>query len=111
VTTLTDACDDELGWIYPAPPPPVLPDPCDTTYHPEIVSILTVDGTPSLEGLATAPRAITCTQITITIIVSGSPEAQIWRLDSGAADPLDGGQVAPADYDLVSNNKHWLKVG
>jgi hypothetical protein len=108
VTTLTDECSD--GWLYPVPPPPDT-NPCDTTYHPEIVAILTADGTPSLEGLTTATRAITCTQITITILVGDTPEAQIWRLDSGAADPDDGGQVAPSDYDLTTNNKHWLKVG
>lgn len=111
VTTLTDLCDDGLGWIYPAPQPPPDTTPCDTSYHSEIVSILTAGGTPSLEGLSTTNRAITCTLISIVIIVSDSPEVQQWRLDAGPADTGDPGQVAPSDYDLVTNNKKWLKVG
>ena len=75
------------------------------------VAILTADGTPSLEGLNTTSRAITCTLIRIAIDVSGSPESQTWRLDAGAADSGDPGQVAPADYDATTNSKHWVKVG
>jgi hypothetical protein len=109
VSTLTDACQD--GFAFPVPPPPSPDNPCDTTYHDEIVAIKTVDGTPSLQGLNTTTRAITCTLITIVIIVDGSPESQQWRLDAGPADSMDAGQLAPSDYSLVYNNKHWLKVG
>ena len=107
VTTLTEECEGG-GPEFP-PPPPVTA--CDTSYHSEIVAILTADGTPSLEELDTTSRRITCTLISIVIVVSGSPEVQQWRLDSGAADGGDDGQVAPADYDATSNNKHWVKVG
>ncbi len=111
VSTLTEACQDELGFVYPIPPPPSPGGPCDTSYHSEIVAILTADGTPSLQGLATVSLAITCTLITIVIVVDGSPESQQWRLDAGPADTNDAGQLAPADYSLTSNNKHWTKVG
>lgn len=105
---LTDVCEEGAGWVYPGPP---IPDGCDTNYHDEIVAILTIGGTPSLEGLSTAARAITCTLITIAIEVDGAPEAQQWRLDAGPADVGDPGQVAPADYNLTTNNKRWVKVG
>jgi len=108
VTTLTEACD-EGGFVYPTPAPTF--DPCDTTFHSEIVALLTADGTPSLEGLNTTSRAITCTQITITIIVDDSPEVQVWQLQAGPADVDDAGQIAPADYNLATNNKKWVKVG
>ncbi len=106
---LTDVCESNAGWIYWNPPPPV--SACDTTFHYEIVAILTADGTPSLEGLNTTSRAITCTLIRIVIEVDGSDEAQSWQLDAGPADPDDPGDVEPADYDATNNDKHWTKVG
>jgi hypothetical protein len=88
----------------------VAPPALGYEYHPEIVAILTVDGTPSLQGLPTVSRA-TNTLVVIVIVVSGTAEEQTWRIEAGPADPLDLGQVAPADYNVVSNNKHWAKVG
>jgi hypothetical protein len=109
VTTLTDACEINLGFVYPFSGP--TQSGCDTSYHSEIVSLKNAGGTPSLEGQATASLSATCTLIQIVIIVGGSPQVQSWRLDSGAANPLDGGQVAPLDYNATTNNKHWTKVG
>jgi hypothetical protein len=83
---------------------------CDTTYHPEITAILTADGTPSLEGLATTTRRTTCTLIQIAVTVDAAAEAQSWRLDAGTADPDDEGQVQPEDFD-ADNPKFWQKVG
>jgi len=36
---------------------------------------------------------------------------QEWELASGAADATDPGQVAPADFNVASNNKRWVKTG
>ena len=105
---LTDICEGNSGFVFPIPP---VTEGCDSTYHDEIVAILTADGTPSLEGLNTTSRAITCTLIRVVVVVGASPESQTWRLDAGAADSGDGGQVAPADYDATTNSKHWVKVG
>lgn len=108
VTTLTDACETSTGMIFPQPPPAV---GCDTSYHSEIVAVFSVDGTPSLEGLATTTRNVTCTLINIVIVVEGTLELQSWRLDTGPADLLNPGELVPADYNAVSNDKHWTKVG
>jgi hypothetical protein len=36
---------------------------------------------------------------------------QTWQLVEGPADPTDpNGQVAPLDYDSVTNIKHWYRV-
>jgi len=39
-----------------------------------------------------------------------SPGTQEFELVTGAANPADPGQIAPFDYSLVSNNRHWQKV-
>lgn len=106
---LTDVCEANDGFVYPVPPPEA--PGCDSSFHYEIVAILTADGTPSLEGLNTTSRAITCTLIRIVIEVDDSDEAQSWRLEAGPADVDDAGQVAPSDYDATTNDKHWQKVG
>jgi hypothetical protein len=106
VTTISDVCETEWGYI---PPAPLAVSTLGYDYHSEVVAILTVAGTPSLQGLATVTRSIS-SLVVIVINVSGSPQEQTWRLDAGPADPLDPGQVGPSDYNTVSNNKHWRKV-
>lgn len=101
---LTDVCETNEGFIYPG----TTPDNCDTTYHDEIVAILTADGIPSLEGLNTTSRAVDCTLIRIVIDVGGSDEAQTWVLRQGTAS--EDGQIQPTDYD-PTNTKFWEKVG
>ncbi len=96
------------GGFHGHPPPN---GTCDDSYHDEIVAILTADGTPSLQQLPTFNLAITCTLITIVIVVDGEPESQQHRLDPFAANPADRGQTVPDDYSSVSNDKHWTKVG
>lgn len=106
MSTLSETSQANLGWVYPS----TFAGSTDR-YHSEIVAILTVDGTPSLQEIATTSLPVTITLVDIVITVEGSPELQTWRLDSGAANVLDSGQIAPADYNASTNSKHWTRVG
>lgn len=94
------------GWVYPFTPASI-----GDRYHPEIVAVLTVDGTPSLQGLETTERPVDETLVDFVIVTAGTPELQTWRLDSGPATPLDTTEVTPFDYNATTNDKHWKFVG
>jgi hypothetical protein len=68
-------------------------------YRPEIDSLAELQAFPS------SPLDVD-TLIKITIDAG----EQSWRVDPGAADPTDPGQIAPADYDLSTNDKHYTRV-
>ena len=77
-------------------------------YHPEINALLTVDGTPSLQQLVTHGYFALTSRVVLGIIVDGEREEENWDLGVGAA---TGSQVSPDDYDAISNNVNWSKVG
>ena len=87
----------------PAPPVP-LPPGATMIYLPQIVSLTSPE--PSLKSYPTANLPVH----TLVIITIGNQE-QTWRLDPGAADPTDPGQLAPLDYNPTTNSKFWRKVG
>jgi hypothetical protein len=66
---------------------------------------LTVDGVPSLQAYPSADLPVD-TLIIITIAAA----QQSWRVDPGAKDLLDPGQISPADWNVVTNNKHYTRV-
>jgi hypothetical protein len=103
VTTLTEQCD-EGGYF----PPPITFAPL-AEYAMEVVSL---DGPaePSLISLNTTARALR-SLVKVVIDVGGSPQEQDWRLDPGTADATDPGEKQPLDWNLVTNNKKWIKVG
>jgi hypothetical protein len=109
VTTLTDVCDDELGWIYPTP----MPIPSVVwQYRPDIIALRAVSATPALDEIAT--RSLMSTSV-VEIIIFPLGETirsrQTWELIDGPANPADpNGEVAPLDYDNVNNDKHWYRV-
>lgn len=108
VTTLTDECEDE-GFT-----PGVIIPPTDTAtvrreYHDEIVAILTADGIPSLEGLATADIYLAGSLVEI-VIGEDTQTTMTFKLYEGPADDEDTGQVTPEDYDPDTNDVHWAKV-
>jgi hypothetical protein len=104
VTSLTDACEDDLGWVYPSPPQ--IPQ-ITWEFHPEVIS---VDGLAlALIQLPTINR-LSGSLVEIVVGPSGDRQRTVWQILSGAANPLDGGQKAPLDYDPVNNNKHWELV-
>jgi hypothetical protein len=104
VTTLTDQCEWDVGYMPSPPPPPAL----GWEYHPEIISLTGPE--PSLQGLDAAGRAV-ASLVKIVLTPGGSPQEQEYQLRGGAADPADPGHVAPHDYNLATNNKHWARVG
>ncbi len=62
----------------------------------------------SLEAYPTIDLA---TLTLISFVLDTYEALSWWRLDSGPADNGDlNGQVAPLDYNLVSNNVHWSKT-
>lgn len=97
VTTLTE--EEHTDYIYPTPTPP--PQVADKRYVPSIKSI---DGS-VVPGLATYATAGLPLNFMIQIYTG-----QEARLDAGPADPADPGQVAPLDYSLATNNRHWTEV-
>jgi hypothetical protein len=105
VTTLTDACESDVGFV-PAPSQPQL----DWEYHPEVNSISSGTGNDRLVSIPTISKAVNA-MVEIVISVGGTPQRQTWRLRPGAASGSDPGQAAPLDYDAVTNNKHWERVG
>lgn len=105
MSTLTEDCESDLGWVYPSPPqtPQVTWE-----FHPEVVS---VDGLSlALVELSTVNR-MAGSLVQIVIGSSGNRGEQLWQILPGPYDPNDGGSKAPNDYDPNTNNKHWEKVG
>lgn len=92
------------GYVPTEPPStgPGVPTQPGMIYLPEIVSLVSPE--PSLQSYPTRNLAID-TLAVITI----ADEEQSWRLDPG---PASAGpdQLSPADYDVVTNNKHWTLV-
>jgi hypothetical protein len=83
-------------------PGPGVPTTPGLIYLPEIVSLTGPE--PSLKTYPTSNLAID----TLAIITIGTDE-QSWRLDPGPATG-GSGQLSPADYNVVTNNKHWTLV-
>lgn len=101
VTTLTEECQDELGWVYPTA---VAVPQIVWQYRPEISALL---GTPhTLQALSTR-LWLPGSRVEIEIPVSGVRTIQTWVLIAGPADPDDPGEVSPSDHDATTNNKHW----
>jgi hypothetical protein len=98
-----------LGSVFSSaggtPEAPILPPQSSMIYRPEIDFLLTVDGVPSLQAYPSADLPVD-TLIIITIAAA----QQSWRVDPGAKDLLDPGQISPADYNVVTNNKHYTRV-
>jgi hypothetical protein len=105
-TTISDRCETEWGYIPPTPSAPV--STLGFEYHPEIVSLRGPE--PSLAGLPTTSRTVGSLVRIILTVGGGEREESGWELRSGAADPTDQGDVAPFDYDVATNNKHWVKT-
>ena len=84
-------------------------------YHPEITALRADVTLPAsavlLSQLTTTDKAV-LSRVEIAIVPLGGTERQmqIYQLESGPADATDPGDVAPLDYDAVSNNKHWERV-
>jgi hypothetical protein len=97
VTTLTEECFSNAGWVYPSPSPISQ----GFYYYPTVMSLKTT--TPTL--IATVPTVGFATG-TIAKIYTGAE----FRLDAGAASGSDPGEGEPADYDLATNNKKWVQV-
>ena len=97
VTTLTDADESDLGWVYP----PVVADPVTGMfYFPTVNSLKTT--TPTLISQASTGFAVG----TMAVISTG----QHFRLDAGPANASDPGEGQPTDYSLSSHNVHWVAV-
>lgn len=107
VTTLTDACESGLGFVYPDPV-----SDCGGVkyeYHYEIKSLRGPQLVP-LNSLATVCFGIG--SIIIIVIDPGTgPERQEYRMVEGPADTNDPGHVQPLDYDATTNSKHWESIG
>lgn len=108
MSSISEACQDDIGFIPPIVPPPQ--SGIHWEYHPEIVSLRT-----TLPSLAAFPTTSWLPLSKIELIIDdvhgwGGPAAQEWELLAGAADPTDPGQVAPNDFDAVNNNKYWSQV-
>ena len=104
VTTLTDACESDLGWIYPSP---VATPMVSWRYYNQIVSVDTTS--PSLVEVATVllmPGSIA----EFYLGPSGARERNTWQLLAGGGDMTDPGQKRPNDYNAVTNNVHWEKT-
>lgn len=102
-TTISDQCETDWGYIPPVPVPPV--SKVGWEYHEEIRS-LSGPELPSLRNLATVSLQVGSK---VEIVIAG--QGQEYRLAAGPADAADPGHVAPEDYDLATNNKHWERVG
>jgi hypothetical protein len=102
VTTLSDVCEQD----YVVPPTPTRSQVV-WEFHPEISSLL---GSPhTLEGLATR-NWLPGSLVELVITLSGVRSRQTWQLVTGPSDASDPGQVRPADYDSLNNDKHWVQV-
>lgn len=71
-----------------------------------------LQGITALRTGSTALEAVTTTNLDlgsrVDIYIDGVLEA--WFLTTGAADGTDlNGQVAPLDYNVTTNPKHWVK--
>jgi len=106
-TTITDQCESAWGYLPPVPVPP--PPKTVYEYFDGVISLIGPDE-PSLASIATVSRDINSIG-KVVIDVGGSRQEQEYQLRPGQADPADPGQVAPNDWNLATNNKHWERVG
>jgi hypothetical protein len=106
-TTLTDICETDPTW-------PPLPSTSNVRweYHPEITGLLGAIDTSTLQGLRTAGIYALNSLVEIAIVVGGGGpvQAMTFKFMAGAAAVGDPGEVAPADYNAISNNFHWEKI-
>lgn len=106
VTTLSGDCQDDIGFI---PPAPVDQASVTDEYHPQIDGITT--GLVPLITIPTTKRKIgTMAKIVIVPQNSTNPEFQRWILRTGGAQIGNPGNAAPNDFDAINNNKFWLRV-
>lgn len=103
VSTLTDECQDELGWVYPTPT--VVPQ-VTWRYYDDIVALKAATASPSLDQVATQkllPKSIA----QLMILEGGYRTSMQWELVTGTANSANPGHVAPLDYNNISNVKYW----
>ena len=105
MTTLSDACEDSLGWVYPPPAP--APSGVSYVYHPEVVS-LRGPAQIALNALATV-SLLGGSVVKIVIDPGTGYENQEYILRSGTADAGDPGEVAPLDFS-TTNQKFWARI-
>jgi len=105
VVYLTDVCDSDMVF-----PPPFESPSVRRMYRPDIPSLRG----PGQNALNTVPTTFLLigSRIDIILSIQGSRRGLSYELLAGPADPADlEGQVAPLDYDSVTNNKHWSLIG
>ncbi|HEY4282126.1 MAG TPA: hypothetical protein VGM62_03610, partial [Chthoniobacterales bacterium] len=107
VYALTDVCETDSEFVAPPSPPGA-----GYIYRPDIVALRAVTATPALDQIPTVDMALkTVVKIVIDPSYPGTEyENQEYRLMAGASDGDDPGQVAPLDYVLATNNKHWERI-
>lgn len=107
VTTLTDADEENLGWVYPAPPqhPAVA-----WMYRQDMVGTkASLGASPAIDEIVTR-KLLVGSLLEVVLPIAGVRTRRTYQLVQFAADPTDPGQIAPLDYDSTSNNKHWEQV-
>lgn len=104
VTTLTDTCESDGSY-----PPPIIIPLVTKEYLETIVSLTGPE--PSLKNAVSTISKGLNYLVEIVITVNTQQQDQTWKLVAGAYDSGDPGQVQPFDYDPVTNNKHWIRVG
>ncbi len=93
------------AWAASVPGPQPPPGGGGIIYNEDIVALRSDPN--SLEELAT----VTLPTLTFLFIVIDLSDSH-WQLVTGAADAGDpDGEVAPLDYNVVTNNRHWAKTG
>lgn len=95
VTTLTDVCDDDSGFVTPQPQ-----GSAGLFYFPDVLSLKTT--APTLIGKSSILFSVGA----MAVISTG----QHFRLDAGAADSSDPGQGQPGDYNATTHNVHWTQA-
>lgn len=92
---------------YLPPPVPVIGTVWE--YHPEIVS--ETGDEPALASISTVDKA-PGSRIDIAIVPPGgvSRQQRSYFIHAGVADPDDPGQIAPRDYDPITNQKYLARI-
>jgi hypothetical protein len=103
VTTISDQCETEWGYIPPVPIPATPEVVWD--YHQEIISETGPE--PSVAGLPTVNRA----PKSVIYAVSLPTQGRSYRLEIGTKDPADPGQIQPFDYHPTTNPRYWQRIG
>jgi hypothetical protein len=74
-------------------------------YRPDITSLANLCALVPTVNLATASLVETVE------IISGDSQIRTYELQAGAASPADSGHGNPADYNALTNNRHWARIG